>query len=194
MRFYTLILSVCLGTLAHAEAMAPFALADVPIPIPVAHKAFIPKPGQVIPKNEEKKIDLKQYRGKAVVVIMISTTCMHCITAVQSLTAMQTQYGAQGLQVVGLAGDNNASDAVPAFVEQYHPNYPFGYLQKDDFLKLAGLPSDGRPFVPVVLFVDPKGMVRNRMFGNDTEMKNTQVALARGVKDLLAQSAPLIKK
>ena len=148
----------------------------------------------MIPKYEEKKIDLKQYRGKAVVVIMISTTCMHCITAVQYLTAMQTQFGAQGLQVVGLAGDNNASDAVPAFVEQYHPNFPFGYLPKDDFLKLAGLPSDGRPFVPVVLFVDPKGMVRNRMFGNDTEMKNTQLALGRGVKDLLAQSAPLIKK
>ncbi len=193
MRFPILILCLSLGTLAHAEAPAAFALADVPIPIPVAQKPQIPAPGKVIEKNE-KKIDLKQYRGKALVVVMISTTCKHCITAVQYLTQLQTQYGGQGLQVVGLAGDANAEAAVPAFVEQYHPNFPFGYLEKEPFLKLAHLPADGRPFVPVVLFVDPRGMVRNRMFGNDTVMKNTEMALLQGVKDLLAQSAPLLKK
>ncbi len=191
MRLTTLILCLGLGMVAYAEA--PFALADVPIPVPVAHKPEIAVPGKTIEKNE-KKIDLKQYRGKALVVVMISTTCKHCITAVQFLTEMQKQYGAQGLQVVGLAGDPNADVAVPAFVEQYHLNFPFGYLAKDPFLKLANLPSDGRPFVPVVLFVDPKGMVRNRMFGNDTQMKNTENALLQGIKELLAQSAPLMKK
>ena len=191
MRLTTLILCLGLGMVAYAEA--PFALADVPIPIPVARKPEIAVPGKTIEKNE-KKIDLKQYRGKALVVVMISTTCKHCITAVQFLTEMQKQYGAQGLQVVGLAGDPNAEAAVPAFVEQFHPNFPFGYLAKDPFLKLANLPSDGRPFVPVVLFVDPKGMVRNRMFGNDTQMKNTENALLQGIKELLAQSAPLLKK
>jgi thiol-disulfide isomerase/thioredoxin len=191
MRLTTLILCLGFGMLAYAEA--PFALADVPIPIPVARKPEIVAPGKKIEKNE-KKIDLKQYRGKALVVVMISTSCKHCITAVQFLTEMQKQYGAQGLQVVGLAGDPNADVAVPAFVEQYQPNFPFGYLAKDPFLKLANLPSDGRPFAPIVLFVDPKGMVRNRMFGNDTQMKNTENALLQGIKELLAQSAPLLKK
>jgi hypothetical protein len=32
------------------------------------------------------------------------------------------------------------------------------------------------------------------MFGNDAQMKNTEMALERGVKDLLAQSTPLMKK
>src|SRR5208282_1190884 len=108
MRLTTLILCLGLGMVAYAEA--PFALADVPIPVPVAHKPEIAVPGKTIEKNE-KKIDLKQYRGKALVVVMISTTCKHCITAVQFLTEMQKQYGAQGLQVVGLAGDPNADVA-----------------------------------------------------------------------------------
>jgi thiol-disulfide isomerase/thioredoxin len=187
-------LIVCLGAggLAHAEA--PFALADVPISTAIAQKPTIPKPGEKIELKTGGKIDLKQYRGKALVVVMISTTCKHCITAIQFLTEMQKQYGAQGLQVVGLAGDPNANDAVLAFIEVYHPNFPFGYLQQDAFLKLAHLPTDGRPFVPVVLFVDPKGMVRNRLFGNDVQMKNTEKALQDGIKELLAQSAPLMKK
>lgn len=174
-------------------------MADIPIPIPAAQKPLLPKPGekfdpQKLVRKDDKKIDLKQYRGKALVLVMISTSCEHCITAVRYLTSLQQQYGPQGLQVVGLAGDPNAPDAVPAFVEQYHPNFPFGYLQKDPFLKLAHLPPDGRPFVPVVLFVDPKGMVRNRLFGNDKEMKNTEAGLLQGVKDLLAQSGPIFKK
>jgi hypothetical protein len=192
MRLTTLVFCFALGTLAHAEPAFP--LADVPIPIPVPHKLEIPLPGKAPVERNEKKIDLKQYRGKALVVVMISTTCKHCITAVQYLSEMQRRYGPQGLQVVGAAGDPNADAAVPAFVEQYHPNFPFGYLQQGPFLKLANLPADGRPFVPVVLFVDPKGMVRNRMFGNDAQMKNTEMALERGVKDLLAQSTPLMKK
>lgn len=186
MRFPTLLLVLCLGTLAHAQTSTPFPLADVPILTSAGQKLGTPVPG--------KPIDLKQYRGKALVVIMIATSCKHCDLAVQALMPLQQEFGPKGLQVVGAAGDPTANILVGPYVDHYHPNFPFGYLKKEQLLTLAHLPSDGRPFVPIVLFVDPKGIVRKRMFGNDPEMKNTELALRQGITDLLAQSAPLLKK
>lgn len=186
MRFFTFLFCLSLGTLAYAETPAPFAVADVPISTPMVLK------GTTFVKGTP--IDLKQFRGKAVVVAMISTTCKHCQFAIEDLIRMQQQYGSQGLQIVGVAGDAQANSLIQPFIEHYHINFPFGYLQKDAFLTLAHLPSDGRPFVPILLFIDPKGMVRNRLFGNDAVMKNTEVALSDGIKSLLAQSAPLLKK
>ncbi len=111
----------------------------------------------------------------------------------QDLIQLQQQYGPQGLQVVGVAGDPQANNLIQPFVDHYHINFPFGYLQKDAFLTLAHLPSDGRPFVPIVLFVDPKGRCEIA-YSATPVMKNTEVALSDGIKSLLAQSAPMLKK
>jgi hypothetical protein len=178
MSLRTLVLCLCLGSLAPAALPPGFPLADIPISAP---------PGKP-------KIDLKQYRGKAVILVMISLTCGHCVNAVQVLNDIQKEYGPRGLQVVGVAGGKTANTNVGGWSSHFAPDVPFGYLEKDDFLKLAGLPPDARPFVPVLLFVDPKGMVRLRLFGNDKQMKNTSEALAGATKELLGESMPYLKK
>lgn len=174
----TLVLCLCLGSLAPAALPPGFPLADVPINAP----------------GGKAKIDLKQYRGKAVVLVMISLTCGHCVNAAQVLNQIQKEYGPRGLQAVGVAGGKSADANVAGFSAHFAPDVPFGYLEKDDFLKLAGLPSDARPFVPVVLFIDPKGMVRLRLFGNDKEMKNTADALIGATKELMGEVTPFFKK
>ena len=196
MRFRTLIFCLCLATLAQAAPLVTFPLADIPITAAGAGvqmgpggKAFtLPKPGSTT-------IDLKQYRGKALVLTLISINCGHCVNAVQYLTQLQSQYGPQGLQVVGVAGDEHADVNLPGWLQRFRPNFPFGYLPQGPFLKLAGLAPDARPFAPITLFVDPKGMVRDRKFGNDPDMKNSvEGALLEGTKVLMSISAPLMKK
>lgn len=174
----TLVLYVCLVSLAPAALPPGFPLADVPISTP---------PGKP-------KIDLKQYRGKPVILLMISLTCGHCVNAAQVMNDLQKEYRPRGLQVVGVAGGKAASANVGGFGQHFAPEVPFGYLEKDDFLKLAGLPPDARPFVPVVLFIDPKGMVRLRLFGNDKQMKNTNDALTGATKELMGESMPFLKQ
>jgi thiol-disulfide isomerase/thioredoxin len=174
----TLVLCVGLGSLASAALPPGFPLADVPISSPAG------KP----------KIDLKQYRGKPMVLLMISLTCGHCVNAAQVMNGIQKEYGQRGLQVVGVAGGKGVDTNVAGFSAHFAPAFPFGYLGKDDFLKLAGLPPDARPFVPVVLFIDPKGMVRLRLFGNDKQMKNTNDALTSATKELLGEVMPFLKK
>ena len=192
MKYCFLAFAFCLGTLAQA-AQVPFPLPDVAIPEAGQGPQFVD--GKVIPpRPSDKKIDLKKYRGKPLIVAMISMTCGHCVTAVQYLMQIQDSYAKQGLQVVGVSGDQHASMELGQWLQRFRPNFPFGYLDKDGFLKLAGLPSDARPFAPVILFVDPSGTVRTRRFGNDPEMKNPQEALISATKGLLAMSAPTAKK
>ena len=194
MRLRNLVLCLCLGTLAQA-ASVPFPLPDVPIPeaggapqLSADGKTF------TMPKPSSATIDLKKYRGKAVILAMISMTCGHCVNAVQYLIELQKEYGPQGLQVVGVAGDQHADKDLPLWLQRFRPNFPFGYLAQAPFLKLAGLPSDGRPFAPVILFVDPEGVVRDRKFGNDSDMKSVETALLHGTRILMSMSAPLLKK
>jgi thiol-disulfide isomerase/thioredoxin len=195
MRLRTLLLFLCLGALAHAASQVPFPLEDVPIHAagdpPQIGPGGIPRP----PKPSTALIDLKKYRGKAVVVAMISMTCGHCVNAIQYLIEIQKEYGPQGLQVVGVAGDNNADVNLPIWLQRFRPNFPFGYLDQGPFLKLSGLPPDGRPFAPVILFVDPRGVVRDRKFGNDKDMKaSVEGAILQGTRILMTLSAPLLAK
>ena len=178
MRLRTLVLCLCLGSLAPAALPPGFPLADVPISASVG----------------KTKIDLKQYRGKPMILLMTSLTCGHCVNAAQVLNEIQKEYRPRGLQVVGVAGGKGASTQVAGWSAHFAPEFPYGYLEKDDFLKLAGLPPDARPFVPVVLFIDPKGMVRLRLFGNDKQMKNTNDALIGATKELMGESMPFLKK
>lgn len=186
MKLRALVFAFCLSALAQA-ASVPFPLADVPIPEAGAAAAFV-NGKMVPPKPSDKKIDLKKYRGRPVIVAMISTTCGHCVTAVQYLIQVQDKYAAKGIQVVGVSGDPHAAVELPQWLQRFRPNFPFGYLEKDAFLKLAGLPSDARPFAPILLFVDPSGVVRDRKVGNDPDMKNPQDGIVQGTNALLTMS------
>jgi hypothetical protein len=125
---------------------------------------------------------------------MISMGCGHCVTAIQYLMQLQDTYRNRGLQVVGIAGDAHASAELPQWLQRFRPNFPFGYLDKDPFLKLAGMPADAKPFAPIILFVDPSGTVRSRRFGNDPDMKTPQDTLTQATKGLLAMSTPIVRK
>ena len=89
MRLRTLVLLLSLGALAQAASQVPFPLDDVPIHAagdpPRIGPGGIPSP----PKPSAAIIDIKKYRGKAVIVAMISMTCGHCVNAVQYLIELQ---------------------------------------------------------------------------------------------------------
>jgi thiol-disulfide isomerase/thioredoxin len=192
MRSLSLFFCLALAALAQA-AEVPFPIADVPIHASGEAAQFVN--GRVTPpKQTSALIDLKKYRGKPVILAMISLTCGHCVTAVQYLIQLQDQYGPQGLQVVGVAGSEHADVELPQWLQRFRPNFPFGYLPQEPFLKLAGLAPDARPFVPLLLFIDPTGTVRARKFGNDPDMKSVENGLLQGTRVLMSVSAPLMKK
>ena len=186
---------VALATFAHGASQVPFPLPDVPIHEAGQAAQFVN--GKVLPPRQTNAvIDLRKYRGKPLIVAFITLGCGHCVTTVQYLIQLQDQYGSKGLQVVGVAGSDHADIDLPQWLQRFRPNFPFGYLTQDPLLKLTGLSPDARPFVPILLFVDPNGTVRERKFGNDPDMKTETVntALLNATRALMASSAPIFKK
>jgi len=146
-----------------------------------------PLPDVPIPLSGGKKLDLKQYRGKALVLALISTTCEDCEHAADFLKIVQSENASQGLQVVAIAGDANGAEAVHVFETVHKPNYPVGFLDRVPFLRLAGLKPDERPFAPILMFVDPKGMVRVQLLGDDPLIKKMELTIRATVRELLKE-------
>jgi len=134
-----------------------------------------------------KKLDLKQYRGKALVLAIISTTCKDCGEVVDLLKRIQTEQGPQGLQVVVAAGDPNAAAVLGPFIAVHKPNFPLGYLDRPAIMKLANLGPKDRPFVPIMLFVDARGAVRVQLFGNDPLMQKPEGIIRSTIRELLKE-------
>jgi len=134
-----------------------------------------------------KKLDLKQYRGKALVLAFISTTCKDCSEVVDLLKQIQQERGANGLQVVVAAGDDKGAEAIVPFAAAHKPNFPLGYVDRPTLRKLADLKPKDRPFVPIMLFVDAKGSVRVQLFGNDPLMKKPETIIRSTVRELLKE-------
>jgi thiol-disulfide isomerase/thioredoxin len=161
--------------------------------IPAAYAALHPgRPLADVPISLEggKKLNLRQYRGKALVVAMISTTCSHCIEVVEILNRFQKEGAAHGLQVVAVSGDEYGLGAVRPFVSRYRPDFPVGYVDKPGFIKLANLRPDARPFVPILMFVDPKGQVRQQYYGDDPPMKTPEPSIRSILNELMKELVP----
>jgi peroxiredoxin len=150
----------------------PRPLADVPIPTP-----------------NGKTIDLKQYRGKVVLIALISTSCSDCIASIDLLNKLQAQFGPRGFSVIGVATGLDVEKNIKGFVDRYRPGFPVGYITEQPFRKLADIGPDDRPYVPMFMFIDKKGTVRFEYTAIDGLMEKSQRAKASSsiVEGLLRQ-------
>src|SRR4029077_3347367 len=164
---------------------------------PAVHAALPfgrPLPDVLVSLDGGKKLNFRQYRGKALVVAMISTTCSHCVEVVGILNRFQQEGAAHGLQVVAVSGDEYGLGAIRPFISRYRPDFPVGYVDKEGFLKLANLRPDARPFVPILMFVDPKGQVRQQYYGDDPPRKTPEPSIRSALNELMKELAPAAPK
>jgi peroxiredoxin len=117
-----------------------------------------------------KTVLLSQYKGKPVVLAFILTTCSHCQYTTGLLVKMQNEFGPKGLQVLECAVNTGADVLVPAFTQQYKTNFPVGYNFDQDFILSTYMqhPMDKNPTMPMLVFIDRKGMIRAQYEGSDS--------------------------
>jgi peroxiredoxin len=151
-------------------------------PRPIADMS-IPAPGG-------KHIDLKQYRGKVVLLALITTTCSECITSVGIFNRLQKDFGPQGFQMVAACVNLSAKEDTGPFADRYKANFPMGYLDKLGTMRMADIGGDQRPYVPIEMFIDRTGIVRFQYFGNDNVMKEEEKSLRAIVGGLVKQGNP----
>jgi peroxiredoxin len=158
-------------TAAAVFAATPRPLADVPIPSPTG-----------------KPINLKQYRGKVVLMAVISQECAPCLKSIDILNRAQKEFGAQGFQVIAAVGDANAQYTLGAFTQRYRPAYPVGYLNQDQIIQLGGFTkSQQHAYVPIFIFIDRKGIVQFQVTGESPFFKDEENQTRQTVQALLKQ-------
>jgi thiol-disulfide isomerase/thioredoxin len=140
-----------------------------------------------IPVSAGKPINLKAYRGKVLLVAMISTDCAPCIKSVEILNRVQKDFGDKGFQVVAALGDTNAQYLLEPFVQRYRPIFPLGFLTTDQMIRLGDISKTEHPFAPIFLFVDRKGVVRQQVYGDNSFFKAEEASTRRAIQDMLKE-------
>ena len=123
---------------------------------------------------------LSDYKGKVVVLDFYATWCEPCRAETPRLVQLQKDYGASGLQVIGLnVGGADDRDQVPAFAKEFGIEYPLGF--PDDNLVDHYL-TDNQD-IPQAFVFDRKGDLVKRFIGYSS---SSGAELERIVKGALA--------
>lgn len=118
-----------------------------------------------------RRVDLKAYRGKVVLLDFWATWCGPCQVEMPRFAAWQTQYAAQGLQVVGISMDDDAG-AAKSVVTKLGLNYPVAMGDAKLGERYGGVLG-----LPLTLLIDRRGVVRAAFEGEadltamETQMK-----------------------
>ncbi len=141
-------------TVAALLALSAYALAGSAPPV------IKPSPDFTVVEPSGKKITLSSQRGKVVVLAFMFTTCSHCQAEAQMLSKIYKDMEPRGLQVLGVAFNDNAAILVPDFVQQFGVNFPVGSSERGPVMTYLGLSEMVRWGVPQVVVIDKKGNIR----------------------------------
>jgi len=100
---------------------------------------------------------LSQYRGRVVVLQILSTHCSRCAAIIQMLNRLQRELG---MQALAIAVNAEAREKIEEFVRHSGAEFPVAIDTKANVCELLGLPHDKPLFLPVIAFVDRMGTVR----------------------------------
>ena len=105
------------------------------------------------------RVDLAKYRGKVVLLNFWATWCAPCRLEMPRFMQWQSEYGAQGLQVIGISVDDTEPPA-RKFVEKLQVSYPIAMGNARLGERYGGVLG-----VPVTFLIDRTGIVRARIDG-----------------------------
>jgi len=103
------------------------------------------------------------------------------------LNAIQRDFGPRGFQALGSAFNDLAPQVLPEFIARFRPAFPVGYASRASVYDYLKLPSTSPFAVPIYVFIDKKGMIREQHTGDDpffqAEDKNTRALIETLLKE-----------
>jgi thiol-disulfide isomerase/thioredoxin len=107
-----------------------------------------------------KSLRLSDLRGKAVLLNFWATWCGPCKIEMPWFVELQNQYGAQGLQIVGVAMDDASKEDIARFAKDMGVNYPI-LIGKESIGDQYG----GIPALPESFFIGRDGKIVDKIIG-----------------------------
>jgi peroxiredoxin len=151
-------------------------------------------PDFAVTMNAGAPVALSQYKGKVCALAFILTTCPHCQKTVGYLSAMQTEYGPRGFQVLASAIDDMGKMLVPDFINRFKPSFPVGYTSLAEAQLYLQHPTMYRMLMPQLVFIDRKGEIRAQYAGDDKFFAEDQEKRMREQIEALLKEAPAVHK
>jgi cytochrome oxidase Cu insertion factor (SCO1/SenC/PrrC family) len=133
---------------------------------------------------------LSKYKGKVVVLEFLLTTCPACQETSRILSKLNSELGAKGFQPIGVAINPDAD--LTGFIRQYNVNFPVGKGSRESaYAYLQHSIMAPNFYVPQLVFIDRKGVIRGQYGGSDPFVSNNKEANIRAmVEKLLTEGAP----
>jgi peroxiredoxin len=119
-----------------------------------------PAPDFTLDSPDGRTMHLSDLRGKAVLLNFWATWCTPCRVEMPWFVELQNQYGAQGLQIVGVAMDDSSKSDIAKFAKDMGVNYPV-LIGKE----AVGDAYGGVPALPESFFIGRDGKIVDRIIG-----------------------------
>jgi thiol-disulfide isomerase/thioredoxin len=107
-----------------------------------------------------KKVSLKDYKGRPVLVNFWATWCSPCKLEMPWFEEFRQKYGPQGFEILGIAEDDAGKDEIAKAVKKINVSYPI--LLTDPKVAPA---YGGVDYLPESFYVDRNGIVQTQTSG-----------------------------
>jgi cytochrome c biogenesis protein CcmG/thiol:disulfide interchange protein DsbE len=113
------------------------------------------------------KQSLADYKGKVIVLNFWATWCPPCRREIPDFIELQKQYGSQGLQIVGIAVDQEGWSVVKPFISQNGINYPIFMSTEETYETYQQfLPADQQGAIPFTFIIGKNGAIQKHIVGS----------------------------
>lgn len=108
-------------------------------------------------------VQLSDFKGKVIILDFWATWCAPCREEIPHLLDLQKNYGAAGLQVIGISEDTVPPAVVQKFVDSHKITYPVVLAVPE---VVSSYQAQG---LPTLVVIDPQGQIAARHVGPVTE-------------------------
>ena len=119
-----------------------------------------PAPDFTLENLEGTAVSLSDFRGKVVLLDFWATWCPPCRKEIPHLKELHTEYGDDGLVILGIALDVKGRRVVAPFVEEHQLPYPIVLGGQEVSRAYGGVRN-----IPTAFLIDRDGLIRRRYVG-----------------------------
>jgi peroxiredoxin len=124
------------------------------------------------------------------------TTCQHCQATSRTFTKIQNELGPRGLQVLGVAFNEEAlsnADALRAYANANGVTFPICIASREAVLNYLGISFMSRFVVPQIVLIDRQGVIRAQSDALGSQELMDEAGLRPLLERLIAEPARAAK-
>ena len=123
--------------------------------------------------------NIKDWDGKVILLNFWATWCPPCLREIPDFIELQQQYGEQGLQVIGIAVDNE--EAVREYMNEVKINYPI-IVSELEATELSSRYGNHIGALPYSVIINRKGEISDKIMGELSMIKAEKILEKLNIK------------